>query len=111
MLEKTMIPRTTGEMRALEERSSQAAIGVAERQERTKTSFDANAIDRPSISVVIPTLDEADNLPHVLPAIPSYVDEVIIVDGRSTDNTVHVAKALRPDVRIVYEKTDRKSVV
>ena len=31
MLEKTMIPRTTGEMRALEERSSQAAIGVAER--------------------------------------------------------------------------------
>ena len=94
MLDKTMIPRTAGEMRAIEE--------------RTKTSFDASAIDRPSISVVIPTLDEADNLPHVLPAIPSYVDEVIIVDGRSTDNTVHVAKSLRPDVQIVYERTHGK---
>ena len=92
MLDKTMIPRSAGEMRAQEERPSHTAIGVVERQERTKTSFDANAIDRPSISVVIPTLDEAENLPHVLPAIPSYVDEVIIVDGRSTDNTVQVAK-------------------
>lgn len=58
---------------------------------------------RHTVSVVIPTLNEADNLPHVLPLIPNWVDEVIIVDGRSTDNTVAVARELLPKVRIVME--------
>jgi Glycosyltransferases involved in cell wall biogenesis len=56
-----------------------------------------------SISVIVPTLNEAENLPHVLPLIPKDVHEVILVDGRSTDNTVEVARNLRPDIRIVYE--------
>lgn len=55
------------------------------------------------VSVVIPTLNEADNLPHVLPFIPSWVHEVIIVDGRSKDGTPDVARRLMPDVRIVEE--------
>ena len=45
----------------------------------------------PSISVVIPTRNEAQNLPHVLPYIPSLVSEVILVDGHSSDDTVAVA--------------------
>lgn len=57
----------------------------------------------PKVSVVIPTLNEAENLPHVLPFIPNWVTEVIIVDGRSTDNTVEVARTLMPHVRIVNE--------
>jgi glycosyltransferase involved in cell wall biosynthesis len=56
-----------------------------------------------SISVIVPTLNEAENLPHVLPLIPKDVHEVILVDGRSTDNTVEVARNLRPDIRVVYE--------
>jgi len=56
-----------------------------------------------TISAVIPTLNEAENLPHVLPRIPAWVDEVIVVDGRSTDNTVEVAERLLPGVRIVLE--------
>ncbi|MDQ1060575.1 glycosyltransferase involved in cell wall biosynthesis [Arthrobacter globiformis] len=56
-----------------------------------------------SISVVIPTLNEALNLPWVLRRMPSYVDEVVIVDGRSLDNTVDVARALRLDVVVVSE--------
>lgn len=46
------------------------------------------------VSVVIPALNEADNLPYVLPRIPSWVDEVLLVDGNSTDNTVEVARVL-----------------
>jgi phosphoheptose isomerase len=58
---------------------------------------------RPSISVIIPTLNEQDNLPHVLPRIPTAVDEVILVDGRSSDRTVEVARELMPDIRIVVQ--------
>ncbi|MBT8161779.1 glycosyltransferase family 2 protein [Arthrobacter sp. GN70] len=56
-----------------------------------------------SISVVIPTLNEALNLPWVLRRMPSYVDEVIVVDGRSEDLTIDVARALRFDVVVVNE--------
>ena len=58
---------------------------------------------RPTVSVVIPTLNEERNLPHVLAGLPAGVDEVIVVDGHSTDNTVEVARRLRPDVRIVMQ--------
>jgi glycosyltransferase involved in cell wall biosynthesis len=57
----------------------------------------------PLVSFVIPTLNEAKNLPHLLPRIPEWAYEVIIIDGRSTDDTVEVARRLRPDVRIVME--------
>jgi glycosyltransferase involved in cell wall biosynthesis len=53
--------------------------------------------------VVIPTLNEANNLPHVLPRIPHWVDEVILVDGHSSDGTDQVARQLRPDIRIIHE--------
>lgn len=58
---------------------------------------------RPTVSVVIPTLNEARNLEHVLPKVPTWVDELIIVDGRSTDETVATARALRPDARVVMQ--------
>jgi glycosyltransferase involved in cell wall biosynthesis len=61
-------------------------------------------LEYPKISVVIPTLNEAKNLPYVLPFIPEWVHEVIIVDGRSTDGTTEVAAELYPDVRIVMEE-------
>jgi len=67
-------------------------------------------VDLPKVSVVIPTLNEALNLPHVLPHIPAWVHEVIIVDGRSSDDTVAVARKLRSDVRIVLEPRKGKGV-
>jgi glycosyltransferase involved in cell wall biosynthesis len=56
-----------------------------------------------AVSVIIPTLNEAGNLPYVLNTIPAWVHEVILVDGRSGDDTQRVAKVLRPDVFIVHE--------
>jgi glycosyltransferase involved in cell wall biosynthesis len=56
------------------------------------------------VSVVIPALNEAENLPHVLPRIPRWVDEIILVDGHSTDGTADVACKLCPDIRIVQQE-------
>lgn len=56
-----------------------------------------------TISLIIPAKNEAKNLPHVLPLIPQEVDEVILVDGKSTDGTVDVARTLRPDIRVVHQ--------
>ena len=58
----------------------------------------------PRVSVIIPTLNEAANLPHVLGYIPDWVYEIIIVDGHSTDNTVEVAKDLCPEARIIMQE-------
>ncbi len=57
----------------------------------------------PRISVVIPAYNEAENLRYVLPRIPACVDEIILVDGHSTDETVKVAQHLRPDIRFVLQ--------
>ncbi|WP_306439307.1 glycosyltransferase family 2 protein [Nocardioides antri] len=54
---------------------------------------------RPRISLVIPALNEARNLAEVLPRLPP-VHEAILVDGGSVDDTVAVARRLRPDIRV-----------
>ncbi len=62
----------------------------------------------PRVSAVIPTMNEAANLPYVLARLPECVDEVILVDGHSTDDTIDVARALRPDVRVVLQTSRGK---
>jgi glycosyltransferase involved in cell wall biosynthesis len=54
------------------------------------------------VSVVVPALNEAKNLPHVLTDMPS-VAEIILVDGGSTDGMVDVARRLCPGIRIVQQ--------
>jgi glycosyltransferase involved in cell wall biosynthesis len=55
-------------------------------------------------SVIIPTLNEAANLPHVFARLPfDRFDELIIVDGRSTDDTVAVARRLCPRARVILQ--------
>ncbi len=56
-----------------------------------------------TISVIVPTRNEAPNLQYVLPHIPAYVHEVMLVDGHSTDNTIAEAQRLLPDVRVVEQ--------
>jgi glycosyltransferase involved in cell wall biosynthesis len=57
--------------------------------------------DRPRVSVVIPAMNEARNLPHVFAELPAWVYEVVLVDGNSTDGTAEIARELFPTVRIV----------
>jgi glycosyltransferase involved in cell wall biosynthesis len=55
------------------------------------------------VSVVVAAMNEAENLPYVFDRLPEGLHEVILVDGHSVDETVAVARRLRPDVRIVAQ--------
>ena len=57
-----------------------------------------------TVSVVVPAKNEARNLSHVFASIPAWVDEIVLVDGHSTDDTVAVAQQLCPDVKIVAQE-------
>ncbi len=59
---------------------------------------------RPSVSVVIPTINEAENLRHVLPRLPNWIHELVLVDGGSTDGTPDKARELWPDVRLISQQ-------
>ena len=61
----------------------------------------------PSVSVVIPALNEARNIPYVFARMPA-VHEVVLVDGLSVDGTVAVAREIRPDVRVVGQTRQGK---
>jgi glycosyltransferase involved in cell wall biosynthesis len=63
-----------------------------------------------TISVVIPTKNEAENISWVLERIPSWVDEVILVDGQSIDGTIEVARRARPDIVIVEQESRGKGL-
>jgi len=77
---------------------------AAELHERHDRAWDPQCAELPlRVSVVIPTLTEALNLPFVLPRLPEWIDELIIVDGHSTDDTVAVAQELWPGVQVVYQ--------
>jgi glycosyltransferase involved in cell wall biosynthesis len=62
----------------------------------------------PTLTVLVCAKNEADNLPYVLPQIPHWVDEIILVDGRSGDQTIEVAKKLCPKIRILHQNDSGK---
>ncbi len=59
------------------------------------------------VSVVIPVHNEAKNLPYVLPLIPPWVHEIILVNDHSVDDSVEVARRLLPMIRIVNTQKRR----
>jgi glycosyltransferase involved in cell wall biosynthesis len=81
------------------------ATSVRDAKRRTSQT---QPLGHPSVTAVIPALNEAQNLPYVLPELTRLVDEVIIVDGLSEDDTIEVARQLHGDVRIVEEPTRGK---
>jgi glycosyltransferase involved in cell wall biosynthesis len=57
----------------------------------------------PTVSVVVPAMNEAENLPHVFATLPQWLDEIVLVDGNSVDDTVAVARRLRPNIKVVTQ--------
>ncbi|HEY3128277.1 MAG TPA: glycosyltransferase family 2 protein [Acidobacteriota bacterium] len=54
------------------------------------------------ITVVIPCLNEAAGIQKVLAQIPTFVDEVIVVDNNSTDKTGEIAS--RMGAKVIQER-------
>ncbi len=84
-------------------RNSPRPIAGETRVARRTAGRPAGRTDRqPTITVIIPTKNEADNLLAVLPALPP-VHEVILVDGNSTDGTIEAARSVLPDIKVVTQ--------
>lgn len=58
-----------------------------------------------NLSVAIATYNEAENIDRCLQAVSAWVDEIIIVDGQSTDDTVNIVKKYK-NVKVI--STDNK---
>lgn len=57
-----------------------------------------------SLSVVLATYNEEENLSDCLSSVKSLANEIIIVDGESTDKTVKIAKKYGARIRVVSNK-------
>lgn len=64
------------------------------------------SLEEAKISIIVPTLNEAQNLSHVLPRVSEipYIHEVILVDGWSTDDTIEKAMRILPDIKTTYQE-------
>lgn len=58
------------------------------------------------MTVVMPAMNEADSIGWVVENLPGWVDELVLVDGQSTDQTVSVVRRLAPDTIVVHQ-TDK----
>ena len=80
------------DIEALAARGSTPYVGPDRRRDR-----------RTQVSVVVPAINEAENIGHVLSRLPSDLHEVILVDGKSQDDTVEVARRTYPSIRVLTQ--------
>jgi glycosyltransferase involved in cell wall biosynthesis len=56
------------------------------------------------VTLVIPAMNEENNIAWVLSRVPPRVGEIVLVDGHSTDRTVALAREARPDIVVVQQR-------
>jgi hypothetical protein len=82
--------------------SSGTAAAPGPEQHPLRREHDAPG-PRHTVSLVVPAHNEARNIPWVFEQIPRCVDEVILVDGDSSDATLRMASQCLPAVRAVRQ--------
>lgn len=80
------------EVEALASRDAVPYTGPDRRRER-----------QTKVSVVVPAMNEGQNIGHVLSRLPDDLHEVILVDGNSTDDTVEAARRAYPGIRVTTQ--------
>jgi hypothetical protein len=80
------------DIEALAARSSLPYVGPNRRRNR-----------KTKISVVVPAMNEEQNIGQVLSRLPDDLHEVILVDGNSRDNTIEAARHAYPGIRVVTQ--------
>lgn len=59
------------------------------------------------LAVVIPAFNEADSITAAIEAVPTFVDEIIVVDDASRDSTVALAKACTRQPIVIEHDVNR----
>lgn len=75
---------------------------------RSALAYRSTVAPTMAVSLVIPVRNEARNVAWVLEQITDDVDEIILVDGNSTDATVITARSYRPDIKVVSQQGSGK---
>lgn len=70
------------------------AGGIGGHGARYASIFAVLSHDRPTLAIVVPTLDEAPSLERHLPAALASAEEVVVSDGGSRDATLETARRL-----------------
>ena len=74
------------------------------RKSRNKRARPTLPRQKHTVSLVIPARNEARNIAWVLEQIVDDVDEIVLVDGHSTDATLITALRYRPDIKVVAQE-------
>jgi glycosyltransferase involved in cell wall biosynthesis len=74
------------------------ALGGVQGKKKADPAGSATMREGAKIGVIIPVLNEEEGIQKVIPAIPDWVDEVVVVDNGSTDRTSAVARSLGAQV-------------
>ncbi len=93
-----MTPRSSSAVFVTDEHEKNAAEAIPLHE------VEASSNVRSTVSVIVPAMNEEHNIGWVLERIPDWVDEVIVVDGFSSDRTVEVARATRRDVCVISQR-------
>jgi hypothetical protein len=80
------------EVKELAARSSMPYAGPDRRRQR-----------QTKVSVVVPAMNEEQNIGHVLSRLPADLHEVILVDGNSHDDTIAAAQRAYPEIRVLTQ--------
>ncbi len=96
-LPPTVLPYATHDGRPMRRASDRVTV----RQPMRRASD--GVATKHSVSLVIPAHNEGRNIPWVFEQIPRCVDEVILVDGSSSDATLAIAEHCLPTVRSVQQ--------
>jgi hypothetical protein len=77
---------------------------LAARHTTPYTGPDRRSSRQTKVSVVVPAMNEAQNIGHVLRQLPAEgLHEVILVDGNSEDDTIEAARSAYPEIRVLVQ--------